>query len=216
MRIPGNTRDDHDILRRFRAGELAAFREVETWAKQVVRHFSLPESERDDIVQQTLTDLWHTITKPDFQLRENLRGLVRKIAAANCLDLLRLLRKWRRHGELDDAIARPDPRPGPHDRAERKNERLLLRLVLRALSPSCKEIIALHFFQELTYPEIGAQLGRAEGTMKVRMFNCIREIRKMLDQCKDPFIGRPAGVGSPHNLRPHVGKSPVNEAEAKR
>ena len=215
MRIPGKHRDDHDILRRFRAGELAAFREVESWAKQVVRYFSLPESERDDIVQETLADLWRTITKPDFQLRENLRGLVRKIAAENCLDLLRDLRKRRRFCELDVALGHPDPRPGPHEHAERKNQRLLLRLVLHAQSPTCKEIISLHFFKGLTYTEIGAQLERAEGTMKVRMFNCIREIRKMIDQCKDPFVGRPTGVGSPPN-GPHAERRPAQGTEANR
>lgn len=201
MRTPGNRRDDHDILRRFRAGERAAFLEVEGWTKQAVRCFSIPESERNDVVQQTLTDLWTAITKPDFQLRENLRGLVRKIAAANCLDLFRWLRNWRRHDDLDRALGRQDPRSGPYERVERQNERLLLRLVLRALSPACKEIISLHFFKHMTYAEIGTQLGRAEGTMKVRMFNCIREIRKMLDQCKDPFIGR-AEIPEPPRVQP--------------
>ena len=202
-------RDDEDILRRFQAGERAACLEIESWAKQVIRirHFYVPPSDQEDLVQETMAQAWRAVSKPGFQLRESLRALVRKVAAARCIDRLRQVRP-----SLELDLALRDPGVNPHERVERRNERLLLRWVLRTLGPTCREIISLHFFEGLTYAAIGERLGRAEATMRVRMFNCMKEIRELLARCQDPFIGRPP---APESSLPRPPTATMRESDAR-
>lgn len=171
-------RDEDDrLLRRFVAGESAAHRVVERWAREIVtfRGFGLSLDERDDAVQDVVADVWRAASRHGFELRFGLKALVRTIASARCIDRLR---RRRPHAELDESL--PDPGPGPYEHALAADDRARLHWALHDLDEACREIIRLHFLEELGYSEIARIEERSEATMRVRMFNCIRAIRRRM------------------------------------
>lgn len=170
-------RPDEDLLRRFLIGEAKACRLVEKWAHELVRFkfHLLPSFEHEEIVQDTISDLWRAVSKEGFRLRVSLRSFVRAIAAARSIDRLR---KYRPTSELLDVHV--DPQPGPYDRLLKKDETARLRWAIQNAGQSCQEVIRLHYYENRTFGEIAEQLGRAEATLRVRMFNCVKKIREMM------------------------------------
>jgi RNA polymerase sigma-70 factor (ECF subfamily) len=171
----GPGEDDLQLLRRFVAGETAAHRTIERWAREIVffRGFGLSPDERDDAVQDTVAAVWRAASRTDFQLRHGTRALVRTVASARCIDRVR---RRRAQAPLDPELR--DPLPDPLARALASDESARLRWAILDLDEPCREIIRMHYFEDLSYAAIAAQEARSESTMRVRMFNCIKAIRK--------------------------------------
>src|SRR5262245_54828849 len=62
---------DEHLLRLFLAGDPAAHRTVEGWAREIVRFrpYGIPRTEHADIVQQAIGMLWVACSRPGFTLR---------------------------------------------------------------------------------------------------------------------------------------------------
>lgn len=195
---PPETRGPHpgdvELLRQFLSGEAAACRKVERWAWEVVyfKHYAVPPDEREDVVQEAVAAIWRAASRPGFALRSGLRPFVRQVAAARAIDRLRRLRPT---VELDEAT--PDPAPGPYDLLLARDQGAQVKWAIQNASPSCQEIIRLHYFEGLTYGEIAARLERAEATLRVRMFNCMKAIRKAIER----FTARPP-LSAPRRRNP--------------
>jgi RNA polymerase sigma-70 factor (ECF subfamily) len=170
---------DDGRLRRFLAGDAAACREVERWAREILlyRRLGLGPEDVDDVVQEVLAGVCRAAARPGFTLRHGLRAFVRTLTLARGIDRVRRLRV-RRAGPLDEA--HPDPGPGPGDAAEDAEERARLHRALDALGEKCREIIRLHYFEGWPYARIAAREKRSEGTMRARMFECIRTLRRRM------------------------------------
>lgn len=165
------------VLRAFLAGEPAACRSVERWAWEIVhfRWFGIPVDERPDVIQEIVEDVWRAVTKPDFSLRRGLKPLVRHIASARCIDRMR---RRRDEVELTDDIA--DPREDPFQMLVKSDAAARLRAAVDRLDIRCRELIRLHFVDEIPYAEIAAREARAEATLRVRMFHCLAALRKIM------------------------------------
>ncbi len=169
--------EEDRLLRRFLSGDAAASRKVERWAWEVSSfgRYRLPYGERADVVQDTVAAVWQAASSSEFALRHSLRAFVRRVAVARCVDRMR---RRRPAAALDESIV--DPSPGPYDELLRHDESARLRWALQNLDAGCRELIRLHFFEELSYAEIGAREERAEATMRVHMFHCMKAIRKLI------------------------------------
>ena len=60
--------------------------------------------------------------------------------------------------------------PSPEQLMINRQEKHLLREIVDSLHPKYKDIIKLHYFNELSCEEIAQQLDLPEGTVKVRLF----------------------------------------------
>lgn len=169
--------DEDRTLRAFLAGDRAACRSVERWAWEIVhfRWFGIPQDDRPDLVQEIVEDVWRAVTKPGFSLRSGLKPLVRHIASARCIDRMR---RRRDQVELTDDLA--DPRDDPLESLARRDAAARLRLAIDRLDARCRDLIRLHFVEELPYAEIAARESRAEATLRVRMFHCLASLRKIM------------------------------------
>jgi len=154
---------DQAWLRAFRAGVYG-------------RHFFFDEHEIADIVQETVIAVWRVCVREDFRIDGSLRPLVRRIAAARCIDRLRR----RRPGlELDDRL--PDDRPSPYDDLQVADRRQALHAAVQAMRPVCRDLIRWRIVDELPYVAIADRLGCAEATARVRLHQCLVRIRAFLD-----------------------------------
>ena len=174
---------DAALLRQFLAGDTVATRQVESWAREVIRYkaYRLYQTDADDLVQQTVIAVWRAAQGEGFSLQIGFKAFVRHVAIARCVDAVRRARPT---VELTEAFA--DTVLAPYlDQVFASDEGARLRYVLRQLGAACQEVIRLHFYDEMPYAAIAETLGRAEATMRVRMFNCIKEIRKLLGEIDD-------------------------------
>ncbi len=165
------------VLRAFLAGDPAACHSVERWAWEIVhfRWFGIPLDDRADVIQEIVEDVWRAVGKPGFSLRRGLKPLVRHIASARCIDWMR---KRREHVELTDEIA--DPGEDPFEALARNDAAARLRAAVDRLDVRCRDLIRLHFVEEIPYAEIAARESRAEATLRVRMFHCLAALRKIM------------------------------------
>lgn len=169
------------FLRRFLAGEPAAARTVLRWARETAhfRGFGLSAEEREDVAQDALAQLWSLGSRPGFELRRGVRAILRTIVSARCIDRVR---RRRPTSEVDDAL--PDPAPDVAERFATEDERERLRRALIELDAPCREIVRLRFFEELDYATLAAREGRSESTLRVRLFHCLRRLRRRLQQAR--------------------------------
>ena len=174
---PAPPHEDETLLRRFVAGDAAACRAVERWANQILyyRRLGLTAADREDIVQDVLTGVWQAAGRPGFALRHGLRAFVRTGTLARAFDRVRRRRSIE---PLSDALR--DPTSGPEARAELREDFERLCAALAVLDARCRDIIHLHYFEDWSYARIAGRAGRAEATMRVRMFNCLRALRQQL------------------------------------
>jgi len=100
-----------------------------------------------------------------------------RIAKNNCIDHLRRNKK-----DNDNMVAEQqagfgiaahelaNQLPSPEQLMIKQQETRLLREIVDTLHPKYKDIIKLHYFNELSCEEIAQQLDLPEGTVKVRLF----------------------------------------------
>jgi len=100
-----------------------------------------------------------------------------RIAKNNCIDHLRRNKK-----DNDTMVNQQDAGvgiaahelanqlPSPEQLMITRQETSLLREIVDTLHPKYKDIIKLHYFNELSCEEIAQQLDLPEGTVKVRLF----------------------------------------------
>jgi len=138
------------------------------------RPYGIPRDEWDDVVQQTVAMLWRACGKSDFALKRSLRALVRTIVMARCIDWLR---RRRPSFEIEETLVDPSPaRTGLGERG---------RMGAGARRPPA-DGRGMPRDHPAPFPR-GASvcrdrraLGRAEATLRVRMFHCMKEIRRLL------------------------------------
>lgn len=170
---------DDQLLRRFLAGESGACRQVDRWTREILlyRRLNLAKEDVDDIVQEVVVGVWQAAARPGFRLRHGLRAFVRTVTLARAIDRVRRLRV-RRAEPIADTL--PDAGPGPAEAVETEGERARLHRALEALDQKCREVIRLHYFEGWPYARIAVREQRSEGTMRARMFECIRKLRQRM------------------------------------
>ena len=169
---------DMQLLREFLDGNPAAHHRCAEWARSVLysRRLSIPADERDDLLQETLHGLLIRASRPGFELRTSLAGLVKTIAAARCVDW------WRRVGrerERDRRMASSREDSGPlHD------ERVIGRLdggrawrAVARMDPACRTLIRRRLLDDYDYESISSMTGVKVPTLRSRFYGCMRELR---------------------------------------
>ena len=132
----------------------------------------------EDLVQETFVRLWRAAPRFDPE-RGTVGALLMTIAYRAAADLGRRKAGQAAVVSLDvDMTAEPaDPAAGA-----REEEQLLLRdelqTALSSLSGDQREILRLHFQEDLTQAEIAERLGLPLGTVKSRVFYGLRQLRR--------------------------------------
>ena len=169
-------------LERFAARDRQAIGEVQRLAERVVafRGFGVPRAEREELVQETLTQIWQGIAAAGFDRARSFESFVRAVASRRCID-------WRRTRRTlvelpGDARAR-EADPEKHLLAE---ERAAIgRKLLASLGDRCQELIRLHAQEDLTYAEIASRWGRSEGALRVQMSECLSRARLLFKRMRE-------------------------------
>jgi len=138
----------------------------------------------EDIAQETFIKAWKNLKK--FRPGKNFRVWLLAIAHNTAIDWLRKKRQSVFSDFEDitgdnffvDSIV--DSAPLPEEIIERKETGKLLEKALAQLLPIDREILSLHYEQNLTFAEIGEILNQPLNTVKSRYRRALVTLRKLL------------------------------------
>lgn len=182
--------DDGALLTAWRAGDADAGRTL------FDRHFAAlyrffrnqAGDEAEDLVQDTFLALVRS--QEPFRGEASFRTYLFQAARSRLLDRARA---WGRRGEVVDLSVRSvaDLRPGAFTELGRQGEERLLLAGLRQLPVETQALLALHFFEQLTGPELAAVFEVPEGTVRSRLRLGREALRKALERVSaDPDLIR--------------------------
>jgi RNA polymerase sigma-70 factor (ECF subfamily) len=168
--------DDPALVARANAGDAAAFTAIYRahggWAYGLALGLTGDREDALDVVQEAFAALYGKF--PGFVLSTSLRAYLYPVVRHQAISLLR---KRRRVVPLDpEALAARggavDPAPGPPAELER---------MIGALPPDQREVARLRFGLGFRLEEIADALAVPTGTVKSRLHNALRALRKEID-----------------------------------
>jgi RNA polymerase sigma-70 factor (ECF subfamily) len=98
-----------------------------------------------------------------------------RIARNTSIDFARLRRSA---DPLEIAFEHPDEGPGPAAIAEHAEMRARIRAALTTLTDEQRDVIVYRFFAGLTPSEIGALMGKREGSIRALQFRALEALRR--------------------------------------
>jgi len=186
-------RSDEQLMAAYVAGDAAAFRVIfERYAplllRSMLRELYVRE-EANDLVQQTFLQLHRA--RADFDPSQKLKPWIFTIAMNLKREYFR--RKKRRPERSLDAENAVEPTVAALGAAQVEARRTLSR-VLAELPPDQREVIELHWFDGLEFPEVAAVVGASVSAVKVRAHRGYVRMRAALgDEVALPPLGAAAG-----------------------
>lgn len=178
------------------AGDAAAFRDIFARYAPLLLRAMLRElyvrEEANDLVQQTFLQLHRA--RADFDPGQKLKPWVFTIAMNLKREYFR--KKKRRPERSLEADSIPEPAVAALG-AARVDARRTLARVLGDLPPDQREVIELHWFDGLEFPEVAAVVGASVSAVKVRAHRGYVRLRQALgDEAELPPL---AADGAPGN-----------------
>ena len=130
-------------------------------------------SDAEDVLQDVLLIVYRKLTL--LQQPEVFRAWMFRVASRAVFRYLKKRNRWPDRARDEDAfehLAAPDPPP--------RDEALLALLASDVISPASRAVLALHFQEELSLPDVAAILEIPLGTVKSRLSYGLSALRKHL------------------------------------
>jgi RNA polymerase sigma factor (sigma-70 family) len=181
-------RSDEQLMSAYAAGDDGAFRVIfERYApvllRAMLRELYVRE-EANDLVQQTFLQLHRA--RRDFDSGQKLKPWVFTIAMNLKREYFR--RKKRRPERSLEADTAPEPAVAARGAEQVEARRSLMR-ALEQLPADQREVIELHWFEELEFPEVAEVVGASVSAVKVRAHRGYVRLRATLgDAAPLPLI----------------------------
>jgi RNA polymerase sigma factor (sigma-70 family) len=182
-------RSDEELMLAYARGDEAGFRELfQRYAPMLVRllHRQVGRAaDAQDLVQQTFLQLHRA--RRDFRADMRLRPWLMTIAMNLSRDLVR--RRGRRpETSIDDAPAAATVAAAPAvDQAASSDVARRVRAAVSALPKDQRDVIELHWFEQLPFNEIASIVGASSGAVRVRAHRGYVALRKTLDPADLPL-----------------------------
>lgn len=173
------TRDAWLTLR-CQTGEIDAFRELVDEMERPLLYFTTKllgeETPAFDVLQQVWLRVFKTIRK--LQQPEQLRSWLYQMTRGLAVDHLRKQASVER---LERHYADQNPETGDEPTFNTDDAAALHRALDRLDFP-LREVLVLHFLEELSIAEVAGVVGCPEGTVKSRLYHAKRQLRQLLQE----------------------------------
>lgn len=174
------------LVKALRSGSAEAVAEVRERIRRIVRFrgYRIPRDEQKELEQEIVVQVWQAVNRSSFDPHAGFWGFVEVVTARRCIDWLR---RQRPESALEaDFSSTPDGRPGPLGTTLDHERTQLAYAALAQLGKACRDLIYLHVGMGRSYKEIGTLLGKSEGALRVQMYRCVREARRIVEQLASP------------------------------
>ena len=177
--------DDMDLVRRIRAGDAEALRQVvERYQERI---FALifgivrDAHEVEDVAQEVFLKVYTRIDA--FDERSQFYTWLYRVAVNAAKDHVK--KRVRRPAvALDEADALPGAAEAPETEAARSETARLVRAAIDALPVRYREVLALRELEGLSYDEIAAVLSISMGTVESRLHRARARLKRKLEQTR--------------------------------
>jgi RNA polymerase sigma factor (sigma-70 family) len=168
--LDARTRADEADVARARAGDTAAFAALVRRHQDRVFGFILrmldARDEAMELTQDVFVKAWQAL--PGWRREARFSTWLLQIARNAALDQLRR-RRVIQFAPLEDGMDVADTAPGPEARYASRQRQVRLEHALLQIAAEHREILLLREVEDLSYGELAAVLGVAEGTVKSRL-----------------------------------------------
>lgn len=162
--------EDDGLVRAAKRGDAQAFEELVNRYKEVVFATVVAIANdldaAQDIAQETFVRAWFGIERLDDS--GSFGAWLRTIARNRSLTWIE-----RRGCEPQWETMEPDQLAdggrSPEDTAEREERNRVVRHALQRISPTSREVLVLHYMEDMTTPRMAAMLGIAQPTVRQRL-----------------------------------------------
>lgn len=183
-----------ELVARARAGNRDALEELLASVAPSIHRFGLRmcknAHDADDILQDTLLNIAGHLQ--EFEGRSSLSSWVFALTRSACARRRRGLKN--RPPEDAEALGtKPDPEPGPEQRAGDQELALALSKALDALPDAHREVVLLRDVEGLSAPEAAAALGVSVDAVKSRLHRARESLRDALRPLLEPTRAGAAG-----------------------
>ncbi len=151
---------------------------------RVMRQQLFRQEEANDLVQQTFLQLHRA--RNDFEPGAKLRPWLFTIAMNLKREHFRRVK--RRPETALELDGRQDPAVGALG-ADRADAARMVQFALERLPDDQREVIVLHWFEGLPFPEVAAIVGAGLSAVKVRAHRGYVAMRRILDESGNPGVG---------------------------
>lgn len=183
-----SVKSDEQLMVEYCAGQSTSFDELFTryvpQLLRVMRRRLGNDADASEVVQQTFLQLHRA--RNDFDVGRKLRPWLMTIAY-NLQREMHRVRARRPEGPIEVEIAAPSSQRTP---AEKSMQAARLRAAVQALPHGQREVIELHWFQELPFPDVADALGLTLSAVKVRAHRGYKALRVALEE--DSIAGNAA------------------------
>ena len=179
-----------DLFLFAKKGDGRAFEQIVLQTERAVYNLALSivkkKEDAEDVTQETYLRLWRVAS--ELKLESSLKLYILRTARNLALDLIRKNSRMDEidtvildaDGEFEIDIADDSPDSRPDASYLRKVEKETVLQSIEELPSAAREMIVLRDIEGLSYAEIGAMLGIAEGTLKSKLFRARERLRKII------------------------------------
>ena len=185
MTARGPSPHDAQLLARIAAGDGAAlaalYDEHAAVVFGVARRVTRDEQLAREVCQEVFAYLWERPDRVDLA-RGSIRALLVVVAHRRAVDEVRRSeRRLRAEARLDAPDLADGPEPEVVDAAAARWRDQRLCALVDALPPDQRQALRLAYYDGLTYRQVAARLGIAEGTAKSRLRLALARLRASLE-----------------------------------
>ncbi len=186
---PARAHEDAATIAGFLEGEAEAVARVDGWIAGAAAPFRRRlGADWHDLLQEARIEVLRLLRRSSWRGEARLKTYVWQVVGHTCLDAMRRLKRRPLLEPVDDEAPLPASDPSPLDRVmDRDTERRLL-VALAAVPADCRELWR-HILAGLSYQQISAQTGVAEGALRVRAHRCRKRAVEALGGNAGPGAG---------------------------
>lgn len=166
---------------RCQTGDPAAFADLIAVMERPLLYYATSLIGNQDAALDVLQDVWFRVVRSVRRLKDpaSLKPWLYAITHGVAVDRIR--RDYKRdkaeQAQLDDAFTVAEPSFDEEDAA-------VIRDALNRLGVKHREVLVLHFLQDLSIQEIATVVGCSEGTVKSRIYYAKRQMKQILEGVK--------------------------------
>lgn len=179
------TRDDHELVARFHAGDKAAFEQIvaeygQGVAGLVYRLLGWASGEVDDVTQDVFLAIYRHL--PRFRGECSLQSWIFTITVNQCRSARyrRMIRLKRQRPTL------PSEQPSASILAQRKEQHEIVRRAVARLPARLREPVVLVYLEGMTVAEVCSILKISTNTCHVRLSRARERLRQSLEKMSVP------------------------------
>jgi RNA polymerase sigma-70 factor (ECF subfamily) len=183
MDTPARRTRDEWIALRCRLGEPGAFAELVSEMERPLLYYAAKLLASDDAAFDVLQEVWLTAFRAIRRLEDprTVRSWLYRITHDRAIDRIRHDRS-RDRAEKARAESVPEELDLLEEPALDAEDARLLHEALDSLDLKHREVIVLHFLDDLSIAEVAAIIGEPAGTVKSRIYHAKKALREVLGE----------------------------------